>query len=150
MQSRIQLPHAVSASNLFKCCAPFHGVVLFRRHHPLEFTLPELGDLMRVSQEWFRRARETDPAARFPLLVWNCLSRAGASQFHGHAQVMLSSVRSRSRALLGLWGLFQSPSLGTVPVSVSGDCSSRWEGGRAQQRTLLVSGNALGLWGVHS
>lgn len=27
-----------------------------------------------------------------PLFVWNCLGRAGASQYHGHAQVMLSSV----------------------------------------------------------
>ncbi|GAB4820069.1 hypothetical protein N2152v2_007115 [Parachlorella kessleri] len=26
-----------------------------------------------------------------PLFLWNCLPRAGASQFHGHAQVMLSS-----------------------------------------------------------
>eukprot|EP00884_Botryococcus_braunii_P021830 jgi/Botrbrau1/8330/Bobra.0081s0019.1 len=89
---RIEREHAVSASNLFKCCGPFHGVVLFKRHHPHQFTLPELTDLMLVSDEWFQRAHGSNPAARFPLLVWNCLSRAGASQFHGHAQVMLSTV----------------------------------------------------------
>ena len=33
---------------------------------------------------------------RYPYFLWNCLPRAGASQFHGHAQVMLSKVRQMS------------------------------------------------------
>ena len=31
--------------------------------------------------------------ARHPLLLWNCLPRAGASQFHSHLQVALSQAR---------------------------------------------------------
>lgn len=32
------------------------------------------------------------PGAQHPLLIWNVLHRAGASQYHGHAQVLLSDV----------------------------------------------------------
>lgn len=35
---------------------------------------------------------ESNPEATFPFFFWNCLSRAGASQFHGHVQVMLTPV----------------------------------------------------------
>lgn len=40
--------------------------------------------------EWFQKAHAAEPSARHPLLLWNCSPRAGASQFHGHAQVMLN------------------------------------------------------------
>ncbi|BDA47698.1 hypothetical protein COCOBI_10-5490 [Coccomyxa sp. Obi] len=89
---RIERSHAVSASNLFKYCQPFHGLVLFRHHHPLHFSLPQLSDLLLVAQEWFDRAAAAQPSARHPFFLWNCGARAGASQFHGHAQVALSQV----------------------------------------------------------
>ncbi|KAL0045197.1 hypothetical protein WJX82_000372 [Trebouxia sp. C0006] len=37
-------------------------------------------------------SQQAHPEAKYPFLLWNCLPRAGASQFHGHAQVMLSKV----------------------------------------------------------
>lgn len=40
-----------------------------------------------------QRASAAHPTALHPLLIWNTLPRAGASQYHGHAQVMLSEVR---------------------------------------------------------
>jgi hypothetical protein len=94
----VEGPHALSASNLFKYAAPHQGVILFRHHDPLSFTLPQLSDLLSVSSGWFSKAAAAarhdgwDPTSLNPLLVWNCLPRAGASQFHGHAQVMLSAV----------------------------------------------------------
>ena len=39
------------------------------------------------------QAAVAHPGARHPLLLWNCLPRAGASQFHGHLQVALSQAR---------------------------------------------------------
>lgn len=89
---RVERQHAVSASNLFKYCQPCHGLILFKHHHPLQFSLPQLSDLLLAAEEWFARASAAEPLARHPFFLWNCGARAGASQFHGHAQVALSQV----------------------------------------------------------
>ena len=89
---RVELEHAVTASNLFKYCKPCHGLVLFKHHHPLRFGLPQLADLLLAADGWVERAAAAHPSARHPFLLWNCGARSGASQFHGHAQVALSQV----------------------------------------------------------
>jgi len=117
---RIEGPYAVTCSNLFKYGAPYQGVVLFKHQHdPLAFNFPQLSDLLTVADGWFAKAileaqkekerinigtssknleEEEEEALServqelHPLLVWNCLGRAGASQFHGHAQVMVSAA----------------------------------------------------------
>ncbi len=53
---RFDLQHAVTASNLFKYCHPAQGVVLFKHHDPLSFSLPQLSDLVSVSHSWFQAA----------------------------------------------------------------------------------------------
>lgn len=50
---RIHGVHSVTASNLFKYCQPAHGLVLWKHHQPLEFTLEQLGDLLTTAQGWF-------------------------------------------------------------------------------------------------
>ncbi|KAK9844700.1 hypothetical protein WJX74_005673 [Apatococcus lobatus] len=89
---RVESQHAVTASNLFKYCEPCHGLVLFKHHDPLAFSQQQLGELLDVSDTWVQRAGHAHPHAHHPFFLWNCLHRAGASQYHGHAQVMLSSV----------------------------------------------------------
>uniref|UniRef100_A0A383VL33 Galactose-1-phosphate uridyl transferase N-terminal domain-containing protein n=1 Tax=Tetradesmus obliquus TaxID=3088 RepID=A0A383VL33_TETOB len=89
---RIELPHAVTGSNLFKYAEPSHGVVLFKHHQPLQFSQEQLSDLLDASWLWFQASHQLQPAAGQPFLLWNCLPRAGASQYHGHAQVMLTEV----------------------------------------------------------
>eukprot|EP00892_Ulva_mutabilis_P006401 jgi/Ulvmu1/4132/UM019_0111.1 len=114
---RFQTDHAVTASNLFKYCQPCHGVVLFKHHDPLHFEEHHVRDLLLVSHQWFAAAHAEHPGAQHPLFIWNCLARAGASQFHGHAQIMLSEepfpdlqkwLRYEQaddvHALPGLWG----------------------------------------------
>ncbi len=64
VNGRIERTHAVSASNLFKYCQPFHGLVLFKHHHPLQFNLLQLSDLLLVAQEWFERGSAAQPSAR--------------------------------------------------------------------------------------
>lgn len=86
----------MTASNLFRYCQPCHGLVLFKHHQPLDFTQAQLSDLLLCAQGWFRAARRGQPSARHPFFLWNCGARAGASQFHGHAQVALSEVNVRS------------------------------------------------------
>lgn len=45
--------HSVTASNLFKYCQPAHGLVLFKHHQPLEFSLAQLSDLLNTARGWF-------------------------------------------------------------------------------------------------
>ncbi|KAL4422818.1 hypothetical protein ABPG75_009015 [Micractinium tetrahymenae] len=113
---RAEGPHAVSASNLFKYVQPAQGVILFKHHDPLRFSLEQFQNLVAVSQHWFERSAAAEaahdaalglpPRQLHPLLVWNCLPRGGASQFHGHAQVMLSdapfpTVQAEAEAIYG-------------------------------------------------
>ena len=120
----------VSASNLFKYCAPAHGLLLFKHHDPHAFTAANVQELLLAGSRWFEAAataaagsgsaswehsesggglsagstpvmpsspqalQPSQSASRrfWPLLLWNNLPRAGASQFHGHAQTALSEV----------------------------------------------------------
>jgi hypothetical protein len=111
---RIELQHAVTGSNLFKYAEPSHGVVLFKHHDPLAFNYSQLSDLLTASWLWYQKSyqlqlgvmpgdptnlsgrassRSLEVAAAaaggsyYPFFIWNCLPRAGASQYHGHAQV---------------------------------------------------------------
>jgi hypothetical protein len=170
MVRRVEKVHAVTASNLFKYCAPYHGVVLFKHHQPLHFSKAQLSDLLSAADEWIVRAAaavrvartagaahassatnptenpNVDPCSRpynmpaeavsvlperrsspdsgpgrpaaepdldtddgdpplHPFFLWNCGARAGASQFHGHAQVALTEVQQSGFSVTGR-GLF--------------------------------------------
>ena len=56
-------------------------------HNPLDFSMEIIKDAILVANEWIINSQLEDPLARYPLILWNCLPRAGASQFHGHLQV---------------------------------------------------------------
>jgi hypothetical protein len=83
---RVRGEHSVTASNVAKYDG-FHGVIVFDDHNPLHLTPEKVADYVSVGLEWGRKALETDPEARYPFLMWNCLWRAGGSIIHGHAQV---------------------------------------------------------------
>lgn len=128
MAYRVETAHTVTASNLFKYCEPCHGLVLFKHHHPLHFSRQQVSELLNTASEWFRASHALHPEACYPFFLWNCLPRAGlvpsfeyvlttlyamcgkspthsvivcagASQFHGHAQVMLSQVLNTAHLL---------------------------------------------------
>jgi hypothetical protein len=75
---------------------PSHGVVLFKHHQPLQFSQEQLSDLLDASWLWFQASHKLQPMADQPFLLWNCLPRAGASQYHGHAQVCAAARTSCS------------------------------------------------------
>ena len=89
---RVKYGSVVSGSNLFKL-GLHHGLLLFREHHPLKFDAVSIGDAIAASQLWFQATNKVDPLAVYPLLIWNTLPRAGASQFHGHMQVIVKSCQ---------------------------------------------------------
>jgi galactose-1-phosphate uridylyltransferase len=83
---RVRGAHSTTASNVAKYDG-FHGLIVFDDHDPLSFTPEKVNDYISVALEWIQRARKTDPEAKYPFLMWNCLWRAGSSMIHGHAQV---------------------------------------------------------------
>ncbi|HEU4847724.1 MAG TPA: hypothetical protein VFT03_05955 [Rubrobacteraceae bacterium] len=86
---RVRGEYSVTASNVAKYDG-FHGVVVFDDHNPLHLTPEKVSDYISVALEWCRRALRTDPEAKYPFLMWNCLWRAGGSIIHGHAQVTVT------------------------------------------------------------
>ncbi len=83
---RVRGEHSVTASNVAKYDG-FHGIIVFDDHNPLHLTPEKVADYVSVGLRWSRRVLETDPEARYPFFMWNCLWRAGGSIIHGHAQV---------------------------------------------------------------
>jgi hypothetical protein len=86
---RIRGRHTITASNIAKYDG-YHGVIIFDEHDPLAFTRDIVLDAVAVSQEWFSLSHSEDPSAVYPLFMWNCLWKSGASIPHGHAQVSLT------------------------------------------------------------
>lgn len=87
---RVRGAHSTTASNVAKYDG-FHGLIVFDDHDPLSFAPEKVNDYVSVALEWIQRAREADPEAKYPFLMWNCLWRAGSSVIHGHAQVTATS-----------------------------------------------------------
>lgn len=85
---RIRGEYCISASNIAKCDG-WHGLVIFDEPHPLRFNQAQLCDYFNVAVRWLATAHQADTSARYPLIIWNCLWKAGASITHGHLQMLL-------------------------------------------------------------
>jgi len=86
---RVRGRFSITASNVAKYDG-LHGVVVFDEHHPLRFTAEQVADYVDTAQKWAQAAHQADPQACYPLFLWNCLWRSGASILHGHAQMLLT------------------------------------------------------------
>jgi len=86
---RLRGRYCVSASNVAKSEGA-HGLIVFDEHDPLDLTGDRVADYLSTALQWARRAHALDREAVYPLVMWNCLWRAGASVIHGHAQVLLT------------------------------------------------------------
>jgi len=86
-------PRRITAANV-AAYDGWHGLVIFEDHDPLRFRTDkfqpeEIADLFATARAWADKAHAEDPQARFFLLMWNCLWKAGASIIHGHAQMVV-------------------------------------------------------------
>ncbi|MBI4814573.1 MAG: hypothetical protein HY802_10015, partial [Methanobacterium sp.] len=86
---RIQGKHSITAANLAKYDV-WSSLVIFNNHNPLEFSFEEFSDYLETGFAWFQTVNRHSPQFRFPFFIWNCLPRAGASQIHGHCQILMS------------------------------------------------------------
>lgn len=89
---RVVGKYCITASNIAKCDG-LHSMVIFNEFNPLRFSREQVIDYIDVAWEWARRAQAEQPQAKYFFFCWNCLWRAGASVYHGHAQMMLTSGR---------------------------------------------------------
>ncbi len=82
---------------LFPNKSPFgehHGVGILTEAHyvPMEaFGEETIRDSILLVQDYFRTVHRKDPAARFPVYVWNFLPPSAGSIVHPHIQVLLES-----------------------------------------------------------
>lgn len=88
---RVRGKHCITGANIAKYDA-WSGMVYFSRHNPLAFSQEELSDYLDTGFRWFQQVHECDKEFRYPFFVWNCLEKAGASQVHGHAQVLMGKA----------------------------------------------------------
>ena len=89
MFGRMQGRHAITASNVAKADA-LHGVIIFERHNPFEFTEDDVIDYVDTALRWAQQAHAQEPASKYFFFIWNCSWKAGASILHGHAQATLT------------------------------------------------------------
>lgn len=79
----------VSASNVAKYDA-LHGLIIFNNPDPLGFTEREVVDHFNSALAWIAAAQTEHPEAKYPVIGWNALWKAGASLVHGHLQVLVA------------------------------------------------------------
>jgi hypothetical protein len=97
---RVRGQFCVSASNVAKYDG-WHGLVIFDEPHPLRFDAPQLRDYLDTALRWIAAAHAQDAQAIYPLIFWNCLPKSGATQMHGHMQLVLG--RGMHYARVELW-----------------------------------------------
>lgn len=86
---RIQGKHCITGANIAKSDA-WNSMIFFKKHNPLDFNLEELSDYIETGFKWFKKVNNYDKQFISPFFLWNCLPKAGASQVHGHAQVLMT------------------------------------------------------------
>ncbi len=86
---RVQGKHCITGANIAKSDA-WNSIIFFKKHNPLDFNLEELSDYIETGFKWFKKVNNHDNQFTYPFFLWNCLQKAGASQIHGHAQVLMT------------------------------------------------------------
>ncbi len=90
---RIETQHSVTAANLYAFDAA-HGLVIPKRaHEPSEISEEIYVDMIDAAKLWLETTYKYHPNARFPLIIYNNLPRAGSSIFHPHLQVLAAEGR---------------------------------------------------------
>ena len=93
---RIYGKYCVTASNVAKYDG-CHGLIIFKEHNPLKFEKKHIQDYINVAKQWFIKAGLENTKAVYPIFIWNCLWKSGASITHGHAQLALTEGMAYSK-----------------------------------------------------
>ncbi|XP_064606167.1 LOW QUALITY PROTEIN: uncharacterized protein LOC135471048 [Liolophura sinensis] len=90
--TRLESEHSVSASNTFKW-DKWHGLILTKQHHPLNWNEEQFMDLMKTAMKWFEVVQAQDTSFSYPVIIWDLLPHASASQIHPHIHTNLNAER---------------------------------------------------------
>lgn len=89
---RVSGVHGATASNVAKYDR-HHAVLVFNDHDPLApLDAERVRDHLETGRRWAERGLAEDADARYYLLLWNALWRAGGSIVHGHMQLLLTQA----------------------------------------------------------
>jgi len=89
---RVNGSRSVTGSNIAKYDA-LHGLVIFKEHNPLKFSLSDVKDYLEIAEKWIKKGYKKYPERKYPYIMWNCLWKAAASIAHGHMQIVLAKNR---------------------------------------------------------
>ncbi|MBM3234606.1 hypothetical protein FJZ19_05950 [Candidatus Pacearchaeota archaeon] len=65
-----------------------NGIVIPSQGNPYKLTKDEFFDSLDVAAEWLQKVYKKHPEAVFPIIGWNALPKAGASQVPNHMHVL--------------------------------------------------------------
>ena len=82
--------HTVIVSNAFKI-QKYHGLAIFKRHHPLEWDQEQFIDCMALIMRWFKKVHEVSPDDVYKVIYWDLLLKSGVSQMHPHMHLVLGN-----------------------------------------------------------
>ena len=87
---RIKGEYCITAANIAKYDR-YHSLIIFKDHNPLYFSQEQFYDFIQTFLRWHDLVLKESADYIYPLLIWNCLPRAGASKVHGHMQILAST-----------------------------------------------------------
>lgn len=87
---RIETDLSYTAANTFKY-DKWHGLILCRKHNPLELTNEDIKDMFSIAINWFKKVNGLDSKAQYPEILWDVMPKSGASQVHPHFQLSLGT-----------------------------------------------------------
>jgi len=88
---RIEGKYCITAANIAKY-DNYHSLLIFKKHNPLDFNFGEFNDYISTSFKWFEKVHKISNNYIHPMLIWNCLAKAGASKTHGHFQLLTTKT----------------------------------------------------------
>ena len=80
--------HSVVISNTFKI-DKYHGMVLFKKHNPVQIEELQYIDSMALALRWFNKTHSLSPDHRYRYMYMDILPKASASQIHPHVHLTL-------------------------------------------------------------
>ncbi|OGC51838.1 hypothetical protein A2982_03875 [candidate division WWE3 bacterium RIFCSPLOWO2_01_FULL_39_13] len=93
---RIEGKYCITASNLAKYDG-LHSMLIFKDPNPLLFSRKRIKDYFDVARKWYVLAGRSNKRAVYPMFIWNCLWRAGASIVNGHTHMVLTEGQAYAK-----------------------------------------------------
>ena len=77
-----------SASNAFRF-SDFHTMFFPTEHDPFSITFQRFKDWFKAAQIWFKLVHSISSDHSHPMILWDSMPHAGASQVHPHLHAVL-------------------------------------------------------------